>query len=79
MTQIFTFDIIQAQEFQELTKKKTNQLLSSLGELENSLAEFKTIFSSEVLEDSEAPKEEEEAPEPASQYIVDQLLAEFGL
>lgn len=76
---MFTFDIIQAQEFQELTKKKTNQLLSSLGELENSLAEFKTIFSSKVLEDSEAPKEEEEAPEPASQDIVDQLLAEFGL
>lgn len=82
---MFVFDIIQAQEFQELTKKQTEKLLGVLEEMKKQLMNVQTVFqlrdqphtnANQELTAEEAPVE---VPKKANQDLVDQLLAEFGL
>ena len=82
---MFVFDIIQAQEFQELTKKQIQTLLKSLEGLVSSLSAIQKSFS--IKDEGAVLEEEQEETEvqvqagarAADQDSVDQLLAEFGL
>lgn len=85
-SRMFVFDIIQAQEFQELTRKQTDQLIVSLEDLRKRLLELQNAFNWEDIEgDVEEEKIEETVAEEAEdqslqkQDLVDQLLAEFGI
>ncbi len=82
---MFAFDIIQSQEFQELTRKQTDQLVGVLEDLKNRLLGLQALFnlkedgSGEEVGTHEVEEQEGETPVRADQDLVDQLLAEFGI
>ena len=85
-SRMFVFDSIQAQEFQELTKKQTEKLVGVLQSLQQKL---KTLHSPSPMEDNTAttnvtslppePAQAEAPKDKIKQNMVDELLAEFGL
>ncbi|MGK5092213.1 hypothetical protein WDW89_09430 [Deltaproteobacteria bacterium TL4] len=81
-SRMFVFDTIQAQEFQELTKKQTQSMIASLEGLKDDLSDLQKAF--RLQGDEEEREEEREfhveaGAAAADQDSVDQLLAEFGL
>ena len=82
-SRMFVFDTIQAQEFQELTKKQTETIIGSLEELQAQLTELQMLLKLRDDVGTGDTAENTEEPEidatPNKQDSVDQLLAEFGL
>ncbi|MBF0238522.1 MAG: hypothetical protein HQM12_12520 [SAR324 cluster bacterium] len=84
-SRMFVFDSIQAQEFQELTKKQTEMMVGSLQELQEKLNTLQSIFCLQGGEDAPHPEDNQTSAEDGDdsgntiQDSVDQLLAEFGL
>lgn len=81
---MFVFDIIQAQEFQEMTRKQTDTMVEELDRFKNHVLDLEQLFSltnasTEGPSQDQAEEEQAAEPEKANQDLVDQLLAEFGL